>query len=145
MFKFIVSKIILVCAIFGAAESSAAIVKNGIRYDVYTKAGKCLDGSNKLKYLSKTWCPTYGVSLSWSAPVKRTDGKPLTASDIRAYEVYWTRNVDEKGGTIKKGSTVDSTMFYIFTPDTYHFAISAVDLAGLKSPLSKVVSVKMGK
>lgn len=145
MYKFMTTLLLLVTSMLAAAAADASIVRNGILYTEYWKTARCLDGSAKLSYLGKTWCPLYGVTLSWSAPVTRTNGKPLTATDIAAYEIYWTREVDTKAGTLSKPRTSGSTLFYVLTPDIYHFAISAVDTAGLKSPLSKVVSIKLAK
>ncbi len=145
MFKFITILLLSVASMLAAATADAAITRNGILYTEYWKTARCLDGSAKLSYQGKTWCPLYRVTLSWTAPVTRTNGKPLVATDIAAYEVYWTRDVDTRAGTLKKPRTTQSTPFYVLTPDMYHFAISAVDTKGLKSPLSKVVSVKLAR
>lgn len=145
MYKFMATLFLLVVSMLAAATADASIVRNGILYSEYWKTARCLDGSAKLKYLGKTWCPLYGVTISWAAPVTRTNGQPLTASDIASYEIYWTRDVDTRAGTVNKPRTSQSTLFYVFTPDIYHFAMSAIDTTGLKSPLSKVVSVKLAK
>lgn len=145
MFKFMTTLLLSVASMLAAASADASIVRNGILYTEYWKTARCLDGSAKLSYKGKTWCPLYGVTISWNAPVTRTNGKPLVATDIATYEVYWTREVDTKAGTLSKPRTTQSTLFYVLTPDIYHFAISAVDTKGLKSPLSKVVSIKLAK
>lgn len=145
MHKSIASLFLLVVSLLAATATHATIVRNGVLYKEYWKTARCLDGSAKLSYQGKTWCPLYGVTLSWSAPVTRTNGKPLVASDLASYEIYWTREIDTRGGKLSKSRASESTQFYVFTPDTYHFAISAVDTSGLKSPLSKVVSIKLAR
>lgn len=145
MHKSTLAKLVLSAGLLVAANANAAMIKNGIRYAEYYKTARCLDGSAKLKYGGKYWCPTYGVSISWKPPVTRTNGTPLSASEIAAYEVYWTREVDTAAGTLKKTNTTVSTLFYVFTPDIYHFAMAAVDSKGLKSPLSTMVSAKLSR
>src|SRR5690606_1540370 len=113
----------------------------GVRYTHYTaKTARCPDGNAKLRHKNAYWCRTYAASLNWTPPVTRTNGKALYASEIKAYEVYWTREKDSAKGTIKNPSKAKSTVFHVWTPDIYHFAIAAVDTTGRKSPLSKVVS-----
>jgi hypothetical protein len=145
MHKSVVPLFLSVVGLLAVAPANATITRNGILYKEYGKTARCLDGSAKLSYQGKTWCPLYGVTLSWSAPVTRTNGKPLVASDLALYEIYWTREIDTRSGKLSKPRASESTQFYVFTPDTYHFAISAVDTSGLKSPLSKVVSIKLAR
>lgn len=136
----------LVLGIFSAASANAAIVKNGIRYTHYNKnTARCPDGGAKLRYAGLYWCRTYKASLSWTPPVRRTNGIPLLSSEIAAYEVYWTRDKDTAKGTLRRGGRSKSTDFYVWTPDVYYFAISAVDTKGSKSPLSKMVSARIGR
>lgn len=63
-------------------------------------------------------------------------------AEIRSYEIYYTSDRLNKEGVIvvSSGST-NQHSFEIKDPDTYHFAIAAVDSSGLKSRNSDFVSV----
>lgn len=90
-----------------------------------------------------TATPT-AVSLTWTVPTQRTDGQPLSPSDIVGYEIYLTGDAT---GTQQVININDGTMTaYQVTDlaaDTWHFAISAFDSTGLASDLSNVVSVTL--
>ncbi len=78
--------------------------------------------------------------LSWSIPTTRQNGELLSPSELAAYEIYIT--ADQSGG--EQVIVVNDPMQTSYTivglaPDTYHFAISAVDVDGLRSELSVVV------
>ena len=78
--------------------------------------------------------------LSWSIPTTRQNGELLSPSELAAYEIYIT--ADQSGG--EQVIVVNDPMQTSYTivglaPDTYHFAISAVDVDGLRSELSIVV------
>ena len=84
---------------------------------------------------------TGSATLSWSAPTTRADGAPLAISELSGYEIY-----------VLSESTGESTVIPISDPllteytlnglpaDIYHFAIGALDTAGLVSELLAVVS-----
>ena len=78
--------------------------------------------------------------LSWSIPTTRQNGELLSPSELAAYEIYIT--ADQSGG--EQVIVVNDPMQTSYTivglaPDTYHFAIAAVDVDGLRSELSVVV------
>ncbi|HUH37718.1 MAG TPA: fibronectin type III domain-containing protein [Spongiibacteraceae bacterium] len=82
------------------------------------------------------------LQLSWTIPTTREDGASLRMAEIRSYEIYYTSDRLNKEGVIvvSSGST-NQHSFEIKDPDTYHFAIAAVDSSGLKSRNSDFVSV----
>lgn len=146
MRKLSIVKLFLLLGMLSAASAHATITLNGIRYDGYwANTTKCPDGSAKLLYQGKYYCPSYSALVSWKAPVTRTNGGPLLASDISSYEIYWTREQDASKGVITRSKYNKAALFSSRLPGTYHFAMSVVDTAGLKSPLSTVVSAKLGK
>jgi hypothetical protein len=141
-------KSIVLCALaFSAALGSvqaSALTLNGVTYKSVSSTTKvCLDKSTPITYNGGKYCRTYRASIGWAAPVQRVNGSALASGEIANYEVYWTRTIDTRSGVIKvKGASL-ATALEVFTPDTYHFAISAIDTKGLKSPLSSVVSTKL--
>lgn len=120
----------------------AGITRNGQYYSQYnTTTGKCPDGSRTIRYSSKTWCPAYRATLTWTIPTTREDGKALQMSELAGYEIYWTRASDSQTGVIKVGKAQATTQkFETFVPANYYFAMSAIDSKGLKSKLSTMVN-----
>ncbi|MDB6063128.1 MAG: hypothetical protein JWM78_3231 [Verrucomicrobiaceae bacterium] len=129
------------------AVQANAVTINGANYKQFTSGGsKCPDGSSVLIYNRAKYCKAYRANLSWSIPATRADGTPLKESELSGYEVYWTRTIDDAKGTIKVAKGTSATAaFEAYTPDTYYFAISAVDSKGLKSTLSTVAQAALGK
>lgn len=80
------------------------------------------------------------ITVSWTAPLTRTDGEPLSLGDISRYEIAY--------GTVKDALTEsvitegpDTT--YTFTglaSGTWYFAVRAFDQAGVASVYSEPVS-----
>lgn len=124
---------------------AAAATFNGLEYhSVSSTTTACPDGTKPLVSNGVAYCRTYKAAVAWIAPTKRTDGSALTSSDLQGYEVYWTRTKDSKSGVIKvTGAANLKTALSVYTPDTYNFAVSAIDSKGLKSPLSPVVAAKL--
>lgn len=123
-----------------------AVTINGTNYKRYTGSGSvCPDGSKVLVYKNVRYCKAYRANISWAVPTTRTNGSALPASELKGYEVYWTRTSDNAKGTLRiSGGTQSSTAFDVYTPGTYYFAVSALDTKGLKSPLSTLVASKLG-
>jgi hypothetical protein len=145
---FSMKKSIVLCALAISATflsfEASALTLNGKTYKQVSSTTKvCLDKSKPITYSGKKYCHTYKANIGWTAPVKRVNGSALPVGEISSYEVYWTRSIDTRSGVIKVKAASLATALEVFTPDTYHFAISAVDIKGLKSPLSKVVSARL--
>lgn len=89
---------------------------------------------------------TYSASLNWRAPSTREDGSPLALSDLKGYEIYYTSDDLTQGVTVSVAGGSNTTYaLKSLKAGTYHFAISAIDAAGLKSELSPLVSAKVGQ
>ncbi len=87
--------------------------------------------------------PSREVLLSWTIPVERENGDPLSMADLAGYELVY---LAEEGGAeavvvIDDPQTVSITVV-LQIPATYHFAIAAIDSSGLRSDLSSVVSFR---
>jgi hypothetical protein len=81
------------------------------------------------------------ATLSWTVPTTRANGAPLTPAEVSGYEIYM---IAERSGIdsvipVAGGLTVRHVVRDL-VPDSYHFAISAIDSGGRPSSLSPVVS-----
>jgi hypothetical protein len=94
-----------------------------------------------------TPAPTsYSAQLSWTPPSTRTDGTQLALSELAGYEIYYTSDDLSKGVSVSiNGGSTSSYKITSLQAGTYHFAISAIDSNGIKSPLSAVVSKTFGQ
>ncbi len=83
---------------------------------------------------------TGSISLRWTAPRTRTDGAPLSLSDIDGYSIYLgtSRNNLQMYVDVAQGDAVRYTINDIELGD-YYVAISAYDMNGRSSALSNIV------
>ena len=85
------------------------------------------------------------VDLSWSAPTTRTDGTPLSPSELEGYRIYLGTSPDNlvlQEELLGISSTEISLI--ISAPGIYYFAVTAYDADGLESAFSEVVSKEVG-
>ena len=81
------------------------------------------------------------AALSWSAPTTRSDGQPLSMSELAGYEIYMLAESTGVSSVITLSDPFSTSRSIDgLTPDIYHFAISAIDSSGLVSALSPLVS-----
>lgn len=142
------SKLLSLCSVsvlMFALHANATVI-NGVNYKQFTGSGTtCPDGSKVFVYNNTKYCKAYRANISWTIPTMRTNGTALPISELKGYQVYWTRSSDNAKGTINiSSSTQASAAFDVYTPSTYYFAVSAVDTSGLKSPLSTLVQANLG-
>lgn len=84
---------------------------------------------------------TGSAVLSWSVPTTRADGQPLAMSELSGYEVYMLSESTGESRVITIDDPLSTTQTIDgLTPDTYHFAVTAIDASGLISELSSPVS-----
>jgi len=133
--------------LFAFALPSHAVVINNLNYKKFTGTSSiCPDGSRVLTYQKVRYCRAYRANIRWSIPTTRMNGTPLRVSELKGYEVYWTRTSDNASGVIRvPASTQTTTAFDVYTPSTYYFAMSAIDTSGLKSKLSPMVAARLGR
>jgi hypothetical protein len=107
-----------------------------------------LDGSKQLVTASFTavnGTPSSGqagsVSLSWAAPVSRTDGSALTMGEIAGYTLYYgtTEGDYSNAVDINDANTTSATVSDL-PVGTYYFVVTARDIAGLESGYSDVAT-----
>lgn len=91
---------------------------------------------------------TYNVKLTWNIPTKRQNGQPLALSELKGYEVYYAAdsNTSTVNDTVVRinGGSINNSVISKLPAGTYYFSISAIDTAGIKSPLSTMVAAKVG-
>lgn len=87
------------------------------------------------------------MNLSWSIPSARLSGEALALSELSGYEIYYVADIDGVADTVLTiaGATTTSYRVANLPAGTYNFAISAVDTSGVKSALSGVVTVTLGR
>ena len=80
------------------------------------------------------------LELSWSAPSTRTDGEPLSLSDIDGYRLYYGKKKGEyiKGADIKDGSAQSATVTGV-PNGKYYVVMTTYDVNGIESGYSQAV------
>jgi cytoskeletal protein RodZ len=81
------------------------------------------------------------ATLSWSAPMTRANGAPLSMAELSGYEIYVVAESTGESSviTVSDPTALNYTVGNL-APDTYHFAISAVDTENHVSDMSPIVS-----
>ena len=84
--------------------------------------------------------PASRATLSWTAPVARSDQTPLSLADIGGYRVYYGTVEGEYPYQIdvNDGTAVEVVIKYL-TPGTYYFVVTTYDTEGRESEYSKQV------
>jgi hypothetical protein len=79
-------------------------------------------------------------SLSWVAPVTRTDGTPITLAEIEGYKVYIGTSAGSYSNIvdITDGSQTSATITGL-SGGAYHVAMTTYDNNGIESPYSPEV------
>jgi hypothetical protein len=87
---------------------------------------------------------SYKVKLQWTAPSTRSNGKALPLSELSGYRIYYLREGSNASDDVTISVQGANTTIYNLTvgvPGSYTFAVTAVDMTGLESPLSGEVSI----
>ncbi|MCH8505391.1 MAG: fibronectin type III domain-containing protein [Ectothiorhodospiraceae bacterium] len=81
------------------------------------------------------------VTLSWTPPESRTDGSPISLSDIERYEIlYGTSSGDYSESVSMNANSCNCYEFGRLSEGTYYVAVKATDVNGISSTLSREVS-----
>jgi hypothetical protein len=79
--------------------------------------------------------------LRWTIPVTRANGAPLAIAELRGYEIYvLSESTGERTVIAIDNPLSEQYRLEGLPPDTWHFAVAAIDTAGNASELSAVVS-----
>ena len=83
------------------------------------------------------------ITLTWTAPVARTDGTPLSLSEIAGYRVHYSTSPGSYSNhvNITNGSLQSATLTGV-PIGTYYVAMSTYDSSGLESGYSAPVIKK---
>jgi hypothetical protein len=83
---------------------------------------------------------TGSMDLSWTAPVARADGTPLSLADINGYRIYYgesegdyTESVEITDGTAQSATVTD------IPAGSYHVVMTTYDIDGRESDYSPPV------
>ncbi|MBP8924962.1 MAG: fibronectin type III domain-containing protein [Pseudomonadales bacterium] len=131
------------CPIRPGPFTTLASSDNPTLVRIYEVVRDVLADSSKLYHLTPVFMPegSRSATLSWSVPTTRANGSLLAPSELAGYEIYITT---EKSGTSTVVEIPDPLKFSHklrnLAPDTYHFAVSALDTNGMTSELSRVVT-----
>ena len=79
------------------------------------------------------------ASVSWDAPLQRTDGSPLT--NLAGFRIYYGNSSGDLRYVISVNDPgARSTIVQDLTSGTWYFAATAIDAAGIESARSNVAS-----
>jgi hypothetical protein len=83
---------------------------------------------------------TGSTTLSWTAPVARADGSPLSLADIEGYRIYYGTSAGNYPNSvdINDGTAVQLTLNNL-PVGTYHLVMTTYDVAGRESVFSPEV------
>jgi hypothetical protein len=82
---------------------------------------------------------TGSAMLSWNPPTQNTDGSPLT--NLAGYRVYWGTSQNNLSNSVTLSNPgLSSYVVDQLTPATWHFALTAVNSAGVESSYSNTAS-----
>jgi len=84
---------------------------------------------------------TQDVALSWTAPVEREDGTPISMSEIAGYRVYYGTS---EGNYPNKLDIADSYNMQAtlsnLVSGTYYIVVTSYDMDGRESAFSEIVT-----
>ncbi|WP_336366658.1 PA14 domain-containing protein [Marinobacter sp. C2H3] len=88
---------------------------------------------------------TNTITLSWTPPLTRADGTALSLSEIAKYEVVYGQAASILNQAITVSAPETSYTFDGLQSGTWYFAVKAIDVNGLQSDNSEVVSFTVGQ
>ncbi|MFE8071681.1 PA14 domain-containing protein [Marinobacteraceae bacterium S3BR75-40.1] len=77
------------------------------------------------------------VTLSWTAPTQRTDGSPLSASEIDSYLIRYGQVADALDNSVSVPAGTTSYTLDSLASGTWYFTVTAIDTTGLSSAPSE--------
>ena len=83
------------------------------------------------------------ATVTWTAPVKRTDGDSLTSREIKAYRIYHTVDQTAYKKVYEVAATSTSLNIYQLGKGLHNFALTTVDTANVESKLSPIASKRI--
>jgi hypothetical protein len=81
------------------------------------------------------------IVLVWTPPSSNDDGSPLT--DLAGYYVYMGNSPDTLIPSFFTNADVPAISLLFPAADVYYFGVTAVNVNGIESPMTAVVSNRM--
>lgn len=128
-------------AIYRTIETSnAKLAYNGKYYCQVSNPGSSAKSTTAT--LSVMAIPkTASATLKWSQPAAREDGKELSQAEIAGYNLYYSNT---SAGSMTKIATLSATQLSYIASNlsigTHYFAASTLDVNGVESILSPMIS-----
>jgi len=123
------------CGGGGSTKSSSEKIPDA--YRVSSAASDTVPGESSGKINTGK---TGVITLNWSAPSTRTDGEPLSLSEIDGYRIYYGKHKGEylKGADIKNGAAQSATVTGV-PVGVYYVVMTTYDANGIESAYSAAV------
>ena len=84
---------------------------------------------------------TGSATVSWTAPLIRQNGAPITMVEVAGYRVYYGTSATSTTKVINvAGASVTAYKVTGLAAGTYYFKVSAYDTSGVEGPQSSVAS-----
>jgi hypothetical protein len=126
---------LVACGGGSSSKSSSKKIPDAYRADSTSSTAVAVKADSD-KSVGKTGV----LNLSWSAPSTRTDGEPLSLSDIGGYRLYYGKQKGDyvQGANIKDGSAQSATVTGV-PLGTYYVVLITIDSNGVESDYSSAV------
>ena len=120
----------------GAPEASDVGSYSNIRISVSDGTASAALPAFSLS-VNSTSIPTGSVTLSWVAPTARSDGTPLSMSEISGYTLYYGSSAGNYTNSVQIDDPFTTSITVTDLPlGTYYFAMTTRDVAGQESGYS---------
>ncbi len=81
------------------------------------------------------------ATLSWTPPTQREDGTHLPVNELGGYRIYWGTSPNQLNQSVTlNGPSLTTYVVEPLTPNTWYFAITALDTSGLESTRSDIAT-----
>ena len=135
LLSFVVTQLVA-CGGGGSSNSPTKKIPDSYRVSSASESSVTFEASGDATVPKKTGV----LELSWSAPATRTDGEPLSLSDIDGYRLYYGKKKGEyvRGADIKDGAAQSATVTGV-PLGKYYVVMTTYDTNGVESDYSQSV------
>jgi len=131
----IITSQLVACGGSGASKTSTEKIPDAYRLGAVSSNSTTVEAAGEAD-VGKTGV----LELNWSAPSTRTDGEPLSLSEIDGYRIYYGKQKGEyvKGADIKDGAAQSVTVTGVPVGE-YYVVMTTYDVNGIESDYSQSV------